>query len=233
MFCLSDRDLLLRAFCQRNGIPVGETLPWDNLPVPARMLDDVLTDLGYRIVLMPLHDHILGRCDFERRRILVNTRIPEITLKNTKVEGVVNFTKAHELGHVRFPDHERQVREEAGDSCTPSLFGEPPGERAVIVCNREGQGPRPLREYEADYYASQFLVPSEQLLRCDAARRLETAWREQQTMPQGRLWAEVLSLADYFQVTGALMVRRLVEHGWIVRHQDRAIELSPEVELFA
>ena len=234
-FCVADRDRLLCGYCERHGIAVGESFPWDRMPVPARMLDDILMDLGYRIVSKPMPDHILGCCDFDRRRILVNTRTSEITMKGTCVAGVVNFTKAHELAHVRFPDHERQLREAAGVSSMLSLFEEGPVEPAtMIVCNRSGpgQGPRPFREEEADFYASQFLVPSEMLAYCEAACRIEAAWRAQQEVPSRRLWADVLAAARHFEVTGTVMQKRLVQRGWIVLSEDRKLSISPELELF-
>lgn len=229
--CQEDRDFLFRGYCGRHGIPVGRTLPWADLPVPARMLDDLLVELGWRIVPRALPDDILGHCDFDRRRVVLNTRIPEISMKGTKVEGVMNFTKAHELGHVRSPDHERQLRAALGDSGTLPLFDGVPVGQAIIVCRR-GQGRRPPREHEADFYASRFLVPSEMLPGCAAARRIEAAWRAQREMPSPRLWAEVLAAADHFEVTGSVMRQRLIERGWIVCTRGREIGLSPEIDMF-
>lgn len=221
-FCRADAEHLLREVCRACGLDDA---------VPAAVLVDVFEVLlKMRVAEEPLEGHQLGRCEFVSGKVLVNQRMREITLPNTKVEGVVNSTLAHELGHVRL-GHERELRQER-DLLTQSLF-EVSTPRIVCFRNWERRRMSPeerIREAHANLYASVFLVPQRQLMSLEEARLIETCWREGREMSSRGLWELVLRLAEVFQVTGALMARRLCDLGWLVQ-RERSLAINEQAWL--
>jgi len=188
--------------------------------VPAEVLHEIFElVLGIDVASEPLEGHVLGRCEFGARRVLVNQRLAEICLPNTRLSGLENSTLAHELGHVRL-GHEQELHAER-DVLSGTLFEVAP---ARIVCMRNWEQRRMSeaeknRERHADLYASLFLVPQAQLLSLEEARRIELCWRQGKEMSSRQLWALVFKLAEVFEVTGALMARRLVDLGWLLRRE--------------
>lgn len=215
-FCRADRDGLLDALAQRRGT-VRET-------VPARVLDVIIDQLlDLRLSFEDLEDDVLGLCDFTGRRIFVNRRIAQLSKPNTKIEGVVHSTKAHEIGHVRFPHHLAMIRAELVARGTP---------HAAAICRREPPGatlqPTWLDdiEHQADYYARIFLIPETTLLGLEDAIALHEAWMRGASLGAEQLWPRIFRIADVFQVTGSLVARRLAGLGWLLR-EGREIQLAP------
>jgi Zn-dependent peptidase ImmA (M78 family) len=196
LFCETDRIQLL-ARCTSVSVR------------PADVLDDIIEDvLGLGLVTRPMPTRILGHCNYDRSCIAINSRMPELVRPNTDLEGLVHSTKAHELGHVRIPHHEAEVR----------------------AAYRQG---RPLapevaarHEAEADCYASVFLVPTMGLWSMPAVSALLDAQSHSHCMASDELWRTVVDLSRAFGVTGSLMARRLRSLGLVEMQPDRQLRLA-------
>jgi Zn-dependent peptidase ImmA (M78 family) len=187
-FCEADRTALL----SRAGAPPDA--------VPSSWLDTIIEDvLAIGLATQPLRGKLLGLCDYDRRRIVINSRMAQVTLPNTYLDGLVHSTKAHELAHLRFLYHETEVRQAA-------CHGENPVKRA-----------EELREFEANYYAGVFLVPSDRLAQEPEAGTLREAAQHPHPLSSDELWVMAVAIGRRYQVTGSLMATRLAHLGLVVK----------------
>jgi Zn-dependent peptidase ImmA (M78 family) len=197
----------LHAFCDadRTSLLYQAGAPPD--AIPSHWVDTVIEDvLGFGLATRPLRGKYLGLCEYDRRRIVINSRMAQITLPNTFLEGLAHSTKAHELAHLRFPHHETEVRQAA-------CHGEQPLKPAVA-----------LREFEANYYAGVFLVPSHRLAQEPEAETLRQAARHVHPLSSDELWAFAVAIGRRYQVTGSLMATRLAHLGLVVK-EERTLRL--------
>jgi hypothetical protein len=203
-FC---RDDIARLLWQARGS--------DPHAVPADILGDICDVLDVTCTERWLPRYVLGCCHFERRVVYINSRLQEISLPRTNIRGLRNSTLAHELAHLRFPEHR-------DSDMTLPLF-EIPALPAVCPRNWERGGglsrTQRARERQADVYASLLLVPGALLAAHPTAVRVAGAAAERAAIASEDLWLWTLQLADHFHVTGALMARRLVEMGWLLRRE--------------
>jgi hypothetical protein len=206
--CRRDRDWLLEEFVRRYGAEGPGPL------LPAAVLDDILTEvLEYELVEAELPRGQMALCDFDRRRVTVTTRLADCVRPNTDLVALANSTKAHELGHIRL--HEADLART--DRTTPDLFGEAPVRVLVTFRDelRKGRLSRQelRREWEADLYASVFLVPERLLEEQKGMLRLRRAVERQEELTSRYLWRLTYELARTFGVSGTLMKNRLVDLG--------------------
>jgi hypothetical protein len=187
----------------------------DDGPAPADVLDTVIEDGVMYGLLTDELGHRLGLCDYERRWIVVNSRLAAITLPNTNLAALALSTKAHELAHVRLPHHRPQL-----EALDPQARFCPTGAQQTEAARH--------RELEADVYAGVFLVPSRQVGRTAGAASLRRHIEQGDALSSETLWRMVIAMAADFRVTGALMAHRLHHLGLVVK-AGRVLSLPPGV----
>lgn len=142
-----------------------------------------------------------------------------------KQEGRLNYTLAHELGHNVY--HRRKF-EEPDYSTQPLLFDEDPKESFAITCHRDNienldntQG-RDWIEWQADYFASCFLMPKEAVAEFwkDYKKEPEFVFGEEPAsylaeMPYNELKAEFLRFVSTFRVSKKAAKIRLKKLNYI------------------
>lgn len=226
-FCREDRQRLLEQVAREFPSAVTEGVP------PATVLDEVIDCLGYRQAQRELPAGVMAQCDFDRKEIAITRRLEEMVRPNTDLEALKNFTKAHELAHIRL-EHGEEIRLERDDATLP-LFEEGPSPLVMVTYREEFRG-RTLtrqesrREWEADLYASEFLVPYELL---EARPEFQFVLRAQQDsleLPSGQLWNLTYALARWFHVSPTVMKHRLTERGLVVC-EDRSLRIHPQALL--
>jgi Zn-dependent peptidase ImmA (M78 family) len=192
-FCETDRAQLLA----RCSTPAAR---------PADVLDEIIEEvLGLSLVIGPMTTPHLGQFNHDRSCIFINSRMADLVRPNTFIEGLTNSTKAHELAHLRIPQHEHDVRaaRRRGEPLSPELEA--------------------LHEAQADSYAGIFLVPTLALWAMPAVSRLLDAQSQSAVLPSDELWRVVANLARSFAVTGSLMARRLEHLGLVEKYSDRQL----------
>ena len=156
---------------------------------------------GFRVAPRRLLPGQLAVCDFQSKIVYYNSEMRSLVGEQVSLEGLLNSTLGHELGHIRL--HSEEMRERSPENY--HLWSR--------VAPLEGRSLQ--RELEADLYASVFLVPERLLMRESEAQRIYTWHREGESVSSSTLWTLVTSLAECFRVTPALMMKRLCGLGWI------------------
>ncbi|MBO4857900.1 MAG: ImmA/IrrE family metallo-endopeptidase [Treponema sp.] len=142
-----------------------------------------------------------------------------------KQEGRLNYTLAHELGHNVY--HRRKF-EEPDYSSQPSLFDEEPKEEFAITCHRDNienpdntQG-RDWVEWQADYFASCFLMPKEAVTEFwkNYRKEPEFVFGEEPEpylaeMPYNEFKTEFLRFVNTFKVSKKAAKIRLIKLNYI------------------
>jgi Zn-dependent peptidase ImmA (M78 family) len=196
---------------------------------PAEYLADAIDLCGYSLVERELSENVMAQCDFQIRQIAVSTRLPEMVHPNTNLAALKIFTTAHELGHVRL-DHGEKVRLERGDATLP-LFEEDMTPVVLRSYREEVRQKRPwpeiVREFEADLYAVEFLVPFDLLETRPEYRFIREAWEQGRDVRSGSLWTRTYALADWFRVSVTVMKKRLNEAGLVVV-SEREMKIHPQ-----
>ncbi len=225
-WCRLDRELLLGEFRKRYGHSVER---------PASVLDDVIVEmLGYELLESPLPSGQMALLEFDERRITVNSRMHEFVHPRTDMVGLINSTKAHELGHLRLHEQEMNMELDRYSGYLP--FPEPgflPEIRQLITYRDEAKELTPdeaRREREANTYAALFLVPEAVLFTLPPARRIRRAVNEGREFSVKYLWTLIYKLANWFGVSPSLMKHRLKSLG-MIEESSAGITLSSQLEL--
>lgn len=196
--CRQDREHLFEECRRRLGAPA--------VFLPADWLDDVLSEiLDFDLLERALPDGQMAECDFDRRCLVLSTRLERCVRPRTDLVGLAHSTKAHELGHIRL--HESELR---AVGCRDLPADDPDYQR---------------REREADLYAATFLVPEGMLLVRSEMIELLELHRQGRSMRSEELWERVLRLAGFFKVTGSLMRRLLVDDLGLLELREPGREL--------
>lgn len=188
-YCVRDRDLLYeKVFEKREDF--HDSIPADFLRFTIRSV------CRFRVAPRALLKGQLGLCDFTSKLVYYSSKMKESAKhQNTNIEGLVNSTLAHELGHIRLHSDEIEERYLGNSEYQPD--------------ERFDQ-----REAEADLYAAIFLVPGRLLVKQSQAQLLRK-WHLDGSQPKSaRIWKQVCDLARIFKVTPTLMKRCLLEVGW-------------------
>ncbi|MDQ2912534.1 MAG: ImmA/IrrE family metallo-endopeptidase [Chloroflexota bacterium] len=135
------------------------------LPIPVERIIEVMSPLliSWEPIASPRGGGIvLGEIRAEQRKLVLNDNAqPHFT----EFPGSDNFTLAHELGHWIL-----HVKEEPAEA---NLFTDLPGRPPIVVCTNAAE--KPMRERQADRFASYVLMPAD-LVRAEAARREPREW---------------------------------------------------------
>lgn len=205
----SDRDYLLSEYCNHKLI--------DNVHVPALVIDEIIQDiLELDLVNEPLPPKQLGETNYDLRLVRINDQFDCSDCPNADREGIESFTKAHELGHWRIPNHETDVRAESavGQMAFDIL---PEKTVASIICRapwdtarRSFTKKQQRREIEADRYAKIFLVPEAELMSTPEAIEL-TSLIGSNHVSGNLIWRLVYKAAKRFHVSPTMMKNVLVD----------------------
>jgi hypothetical protein len=193
--CVRDRDLLIEE--------IRILRPEFAKAQPSKLLRAVLRSIcGFRVAPRSLFPGQLALCDFQSKIVHYAAAMKNFVNRETSLEGLINSTLAHELGHIRL--HANEIR----NRYTRSF--ELPGGGVIHADGRNVQ-----REQEAELYAAIFLVPKKLLVEEHSAKRLYE-WHQNETWKKPPvIWRLVVKLAAKFEVSPSLMKRCLCELGWI------------------
>jgi uncharacterized protein DUF955 len=160
------------------------------LPIPVERITEVLTPLliSWEPVASPQSGPIvLGEVRAEDHKLVLNDNAqPHFA----EFPGSENFTLAHELAHWIL-----HIKEEPAAA---DLFTDLPERPPILVCTNAAE--KPLRERQADRFASYVLMPAD-LVRAEAARR------------QPREWPALYRFREFLGVSISALCIRLEELG--------------------
>lgn len=181
-------DSMVDEILKNNGI----SLEWSD-SFSGINIDEII-EFGYNLEIEPIdltaitnNEDVLAAISAEKRKIYLNEAKMELFNRN---EGLLRFTKAHELGH--WVLHVDKTSLDLGTE----LFGV---EGINYICRNNK---RDQREVQADMFAARILMPKSLLT--EAFISLENYW--------GRFeWKQFFYIRDKFNVSKAALIIRLNE----------------------
>jgi IrrE N-terminal-like domain len=203
------RALVKRFSADRDELLEQLAMLWEHFEtlLPSQQVEAVLIDIcGFDVVDEPLKLNQLALCDFEGRRVTVNSEMGKFVHHKTDLTLLRLSTLAHELGHIRLHG------DEVTQGCSIHYVGDP---------GRFSDSRAYQKEREADLYAGIFLVPIEKMLQ---ERRVQNLLRNLQNgrqMSSTTLWQLIYATASRFKVSPSLMKRCLLDFGWL---QERKVK---------
>ena len=227
--CRRDRDVLLSEYCARRKL--------DKPPIPATVADEIIKDvLELDLVWETLGPKVLGETDYDQRLIRINESADFSQCPKADREGIESFTKGHEIGHWRVFGHEAAIRAEVAEGQLSMSFM-PSRQGSMIVCRAPWDADRhklpkeqQRREFQADTYASAFLVPEAQLVQQPEIQELIALGQSGKAIAEAHVWRLIYPAAARFLVSPTMMKNVLTSLG-IVAISGGRISLTGQCSL--